>query len=164
LKVEVISKILAALPKLEISKFPAGSIVPRMPKVKPLISYNGFDGFERMRTWEVVKWLMAGGVMPTPKICDLCLGEADQYHAENYFDFSAYVPVCRSCHGKVHNRLRFPSAWERNKASFAKPNEHWVNLLRNQDLPIADFCRSMGTVEPTFSDFIQPSGYLAPTK
>lgn len=149
---------LAALPSFTIEPFPVGTPTPKVRSVTPLIDYNGFTGHERSRTWEVVKWLMAGERMPRPATCDLCNSSADQYHAENYFDFATYVSVCRSCHGKVHNRLRNFATFEVRRAEWSKPNTHWVHFLTDQQLPIADWCKAAGVSEPSFTNFVVQTG------
>ena len=145
---------LAGLPRLAIQSVPNETPIPRIRSVKPLILYNGFDGFQRMRTWEVAKWLMALGAMPRPAICDLCRGGAEQYHAENYFDFGSYISICRSCHAKVHNRLRNFDTWQKRRAELDLPASHWANGLKANDFPVALWCRHIGIREPTFADFV----------
>ena len=149
-----ISEFLTSLPRLKIRQLPNEIRIPLMPSVKPLIPYNGFDGYQRTRTWEVAKWLMAHGAMPKPKYCNLCQASADQYHAENYFDFSTYIPVCRSCHGKVHNRLRNFDTWATRLKSFKLPALHWANALGANPLEIAQWCDANNQLEPTFTDFV----------
>ena len=150
-----VERILEALPKQEIGVFPAGTKVPNVRKVTPLAEYNGFDGYERNRTWNVCKWLMEHGKMLRPSKCDLCGTDASQYHAENYFDFSSYVAVCIPCHRFVHNRLRNFETWESRVQAFDKPEGHWIRLLGPSSLPVADWCAAIGQCEPTFSDFVE---------
>ena len=151
-----IERLLGALPRLQIGTYPAGTKIPKQRKVSALLDYNGFDGFARNRIWEVCKWLMAGGVMPAPAECDICGGEGTQYHAENYFDLTTYVPICKSCHSKVHNRLKNFRTWETRRAEFAKSEDHWINRLEPEQLPVAEWCSANNQTEPTFADFVAP--------
>lgn len=149
-----IERLLAAIPKLRIDKFPQGTSLPRARAVKPLIEYNGFSGYARMRTWEVAKWLMADDKMPAPGVCNLCDRAADQYHAEDYYDFATYIPICRSCHGKVHSRLRNFNAFERRRDEWGKPAGHWIYLIGPVELPIAQWCEARNRLEPSYADFV----------
>jgi hypothetical protein len=147
--------LLDALPRTQIALLPLGTVVPRRRSFGDLSDYNGFTGKERMRTFGVAKWLMEVGAMPRPQTCGICTGPADQSHAENYYDLSTWIDVCRSCHGRLHRRFASPGRWSEHLDRCALAASHWTRLVSPEPFDLAGLLRQRGVVEPTYTSFVE---------
>src|SRR6185312_1557668 len=101
-----IRSLLARLPRRKIDLLPAGTSVPHLKASGSLSDYNGFTGKERLRKFELAKWLMKQGAMKHSGRCSICGERADQQHAEDYFDLRTWMDICRGCHVSLHGRFR----------------------------------------------------------
>ncbi|HZC38891.1 MAG TPA: hypothetical protein VE221_09500 [Sphingomicrobium sp.] len=145
---------LAALPRRDIGLLPLGTDAPKPRANGSLQNYNGFSGKERLRTFELAKWLHRSGAMPHTGECSICGSPADQQHAEDYFDLTTWMDICRGCHVSLHGRFATPDAWRRRVQQFHLPSSHWACALPSEEPDIAAFHRLRGRGEPTASDFI----------
>jgi hypothetical protein len=146
-------RLLASLPRCRISAIPNGTPIPPVRAVGVLSDYNGFTGKERLRTFEVAKWLAKIGAMPHSLSCNICSAPTDQQHAEDYYDLSTWIDICRGCHTRLHQRFRFPASWQTWLGARALPEQHWTKHLFTSPTDLAALLRSRGACEPTFQDF-----------
>lgn len=144
---------LRSLPRRTIATIAADVLIPRAKSVGQLSDYNGFTGKERLRTFEVAKWLAAIGAMPHSGQCSICGSAADQQHAEDYFDLTTWMDICRGCHSSLHSRFRTPAAWQRRLDKLEVPQDHWSRRLPEQQPDIAAYHRTRGVIEPTHASF-----------
>ncbi len=145
---------LAQLPRREIAPLPSHTAKPAIKISGKLADYNGFTREERLRTFEIAKWLLKVGAMQHSGQCSICGSAADQQHAEDYFELETWMDICRGCHGSLHGRFRTPAAWERRLARFSLPADHWAAMLSSRPMDIAAYHRLVGRGEPTPADFI----------
>ncbi len=150
--------LLAALPRRKIQPLLPETPLPRRRAVADLSDYNGFTGKERLRTFEVAKWLMRLGAMEKPSQCDLCGKDTDQQHAEDYYDLRTWMDVCRSCHGKIHQRFRYPHKWQPFLDSLSVSSIHWVRLVSREPFDLAALLRARGVDEPSYETFACTTG------
>jgi hypothetical protein len=151
-----IAEFLNGLPRRIIPLLPSDTPLPKLKASGQLGNYNGFTGGERLRTFEIAKWLIKSGSLTHSGRCDICGGPADQQHAEDYFDLATWMDVCRGCHTSLHGRLRTPVAWARRLESFSLAAAHWARELPPTELDVAGLHRSKQRGEPTAADFIAP--------
>ena len=153
--------LLAALPVRQIK--PISSVRARgLPNKAPLHSalgqkgeYNGFSLLERNRTARLSSRLMELGATIRPSMCDICGGRADDEHAENYYDLSRWVGLCRSCRRHaLHNRVARPAKWVALLDQFDLPDNHWSRLLAPEPFDLAQLMRDRGVREPGIIDFV----------
>ena len=145
---------LAGLPRRNIKLLPVGIQIPKFRASGHLSDYNGFTSKERLRTFEIAKWLIASEAMQHTERCSICGAAADQQHAEDYFDLHTWMDICRSCHTSLHSRFRTPDAWERRLASHSLPTDHWAVRLPAFPIDVAAFHRSRGRSEPVGAQFV----------
>jgi hypothetical protein len=136
-----------------ITSLPEGTLIPKVRAVGNLSDYNGFTGKERLRTFEVAKWLARIGAMPHSELCSICSQSCDQQHAEDYYDLTTWIDICRGCHQRLHNRFRLSAAWHRWLDAQLLPTGHWANFMSPTPFDLAALLRSRGRSEPSFVDF-----------
>lgn len=151
-----IAAYLADLPRRSIKRLPAGTAIPKIAASGKLTDYNGFTAQERLRTFEIAKWLIKSGAMQHSGRCSICGAPADQQHAEDYFDLETWMDICRGCHSSLHSRFRTPAAWDRRIERFALDAGHWAKALPTCQIDVAAFHRSKGRAEPTAVEFVTP--------
>lgn len=156
--------LLTALPRREINlaapvRFRASHIAP--PEHSALghpKEYNGFTGVERDRTARLSNRLAKLCATMRPSRCDICGGVADDEHAENYYDLSRWIGLCKPCHrSALHNRFRRPGTWAALLDRHTLPREHWARLVAPEPFDLAALLRARGSREPTIADFITPT-------
>jgi hypothetical protein len=144
-----------ALPHRRIDKLPSDTSVPTMPRIGSLSDYNGFTGKERLRTFEVAKWLIGCGAMDAPGDCDICGRPATGLHAENYYDLSTWIDLCHGCHvSRLHQRFARAESWSRWLDQNQLPDDHWARKVPPRPTNFATHIRSLGQSEPTFASFV----------
>jgi hypothetical protein len=151
-----ITEFLDRLPRRTIQLLPSDTALPKLKVSGQLRDYNGFTGEERLRTFEIAKWLIDLGALQHSGCCDICAGPADQQHAEDYFDLTTWMDICRGCHTSLHGRLRTPAAWARRLETHSLAADHWARALSPIEVDVAGFHRSKGRGEPSATDFIAP--------
>lgn len=118
-------------------------------------SYNGFTDRERYRTADLSNWLVSMGCTDRGATCDICKHPADDEHAENYYDLTSWIGLCRRCHrSALHGRFQRRAKWERLLDDHAVSAEHWSRMISPEPFDLADLLRSRGWNEPMKSDYI----------
>ena len=111
----------------------AGVPVPRWGWPIPR-SYNGFTGRERVLGWQKLRVAQRLGLAQREPICSVCRrADATQDHTELYARPILSMPVCRSCHFRIHRRFFDPGQWHallRRRAGEAD----WASSLRTVEL------------------------------
>ncbi|HUO11162.1 MAG TPA: hypothetical protein VMU37_00245 [Caulobacteraceae bacterium] len=149
-------RLLAALPRREVGLLPAGTVVPRRRAFGDGMAYNGFTGKERYRTEGVAKWLADLGAMLRPQACDICRSPADHWHAENYYDLSSWIDLCRRCHvNLLHQRFVRPKAWAVHLDRHSVASDHWSRWVSTQEFDLAGLLRQRGASEPVYETFVE---------
>lgn len=116
--------------------------------------YNGFTGRERNRTAELSKRLIGLGATIRHSTCDLCGRPADHEHAENYYDLTSWIGMCKTCHvHALHGRFSRPQKWAALLDACEAPDTHWSRLVAPEPFDLAELLRSRGLREPTLTDF-----------
>jgi hypothetical protein len=118
-------------------------------------SYNGFTGKERMRTAGVSKWLVEVGALVRSSYCGICPSPAAETHAENYYDLSSWIDVCRGCHRSLHSRFNSSAKWADRLDRLAVPPGHWSRLVSGEPFDLAGLVRRRGDCEPIYETFVQ---------
>lgn len=155
--------LLAALPHRKVRPFGADVIVrsmrrPLAPEASALFekgAYNGFTDRERYRTADLSNWLAKVGSTERPGTCDICGVPAGDEHAENYYDLTSWIGLCRRCHrSALHGRFARPDRWLALLDQCQLPAEHWSRLVSFEPFDLAALLRSRGWQEPIKADFI----------
>jgi len=116
--------------------------------------YNGFSSRERCRIAVLSNWLCRMGSVDRPTPCDLCGGQADDEHAEDYYDIASWIGLCRRCHRNIlHGRFARPARWLELLDRCEVPDTHWARLIADQPFDLAALLRSRGIIEPTKATF-----------
>ena len=151
--------LLAALPRRQIGAVHGPF---RMVLIEPRVSsalgqpgeYNGFTSTERNRTARLSKRLIQLGATQRSQTCDICESRAEDEHAEDYYDLSRWIGLCRSCHrNALHKRFANPARWLALLDSHELPETHWARLVSPDPFDLADLLRSRGSRESVISDF-----------
>lgn len=153
--------LLAALPRRVIQKVGSDVVVRSSRQPEPsgsalLLkgSYNGFSARERYRTAELSKWLAKVDSTERPHRCDICNADADDEHAENYYDLSSWIGLCHRCHrSALHGRFARPERWSALLDSCEVPETHWARLVSGEPFDLATLLRSRGWREPIKADY-----------
>lgn len=154
--------LLAALPRRMIRPIGAEMIVrfgPRRiaPSTSALFdegSYNGFTGRERGRTAALSNWLVKISCTERPGTCDICRALADDEHAEDYYDLTSWIGLCRRCHrSALHGRFARPEKWSALLDGCEVPDGHWSRLVPREPFDMAALQRSRGRHEPIKADY-----------
>lgn len=99
--------------------------------------YNGATGAERIFVWQKNHIAWRAGLMPERSSCSVCENrDAEQSHGENYFRPFALMPICRSCHARVHRRFRSPARWSEFLETIKVDN--WAQILLPEQLSRED--------------------------
>lgn len=118
-------------------------------------AYNGFTDRERYRTADLSNWLAMVGSTERPSTCDICSAPADDEHAENYYDLTSWIGLCRRCHrSALHGRFARPDRWWALLDECEVPVGHWSRLVSSEPFDLAALLRSRGWQEPIKADFI----------
>lgn len=150
--------LLAALPRREILPVPSTIMLRSSPPREiPVISglgqkgeYNGFTKGERDRTAAISNWLVGLGLTVRMSLCDICGVQAGDEHAEDYYDLTSWIGLCRSCHRDLlHKRFGKPERWERLLDQHEVGPGHWTRLVAPQPFDLAALLRARGKREPT---------------
>jgi hypothetical protein len=152
--------LLAALPKRQIMPVRGGRIRPSSidpPTASALGQkgeYNGFTGRERDRTAELSKRLIKEGATIRYATCDICGAIADHEHAENYYDLTRWIGMCKQCHvHALHKRFTNPRKWSALLDLHELPETHWSRLVSPRPFDLAQLLRGRGAREPRLGDF-----------
>ena len=154
--------LLAALPRRTIRPFGTEVVVrsvrrPVAPEQSALFakgSYNGFTDRERYRTADLSNWLARIGCTARPAICDICGAQAHDEHAEDYYDLTSWIGLCRRCHRTtLHGRFARPERWMALLNEHELPETHWARLVAMEPFDLAALQRSRGIHEPIKSDY-----------
>ena len=154
--------LLAALPVRSVRRFGPDVTIrtirrPAEPQGSALFakgSYNGFSDRERYRTAAVSNWLAKIGCVERPPTCDLCGALADDEHAENYYDLSSWIGLCRRCHrASLHGRFARPQRWLTLLDDCQLPDLHWSRLVSSEPFDLAALQRARGCQEPIKADY-----------
>ena len=154
--------LLAALPYRPVEKVALKSVRIRQI-ASPVLSalgqpgeYNGFSALERSRTARLSNKLAELGATSRPPSCDICGSSAEDEHAENYYDLSRWIGLCRRCHRSLlHNRFKRPERWAALLDQHEIGIDHWSRLLAPAPFDVASLLRSRGFREPTLMDYEQ---------
>jgi hypothetical protein len=153
--------LLAALPMRQInlvSFTPARtSRIPSVTKsaLGNVGEYNGFSHLERSRTARLSNRLVQLGATARPTECDICGCPAADEHAENYYDISRWVGLCKRCHrNALHNRFKSPDKWTELLDRCGLPDTHWARLVASEPFDLAGLLRTRGIREPQIVDFL----------
>jgi len=154
--------LLAALPRRVIRPF-EHHVVIRLTKRRVVPggsallddgAYNGFSGRERSRTADLSNWLAKVGSTERPNICDICGTPADDEHAEDYYNLTSWVGLCRRCHRTIlHGRFARPEHWLALLDRYEVPEGHWSRLVSSEPFDLAALLRSRGRYEPIKADY-----------
>lgn len=103
-------------------------------------TYNGATGEERIFVWQKNHIAWRRGWLPRGAPCSVCeVKPAEQSHGELYFRPFALMPVCRSCHARIHRRFGNPGRWfefiERLRP------ENWTRALLTEQIVREDAIR-----------------------
>lgn len=157
--------LLAALPRRSIRPLPPSiSLRSARARAVPISSavgekgeYNGFSDRERYRTADLSNWLCKVGSVDRAQTCDICRSAAEDEHAENYYDLSTWVGLCRRCHrNMLHKRNANSMRWFELLDGHELPDHHWARLISGEPFDLAALLRSRGLREPVKSDFRHP--------
>jgi hypothetical protein len=146
--------LLALLPRRVIRSLPPATQLPRKKSVGNLSDYNGFTGKERLRTFEIEKWLIGLGAVTPSHECDICHRPASGRHAEDYFDLSSWMGLCHSCHSRLHKRFGNTRAWRERIEEADLPDDHWARAISREPFDLARLLRQREKCEPVHADFL----------
>ena len=154
--------LLAALPKRTISPFSIDivfrstgrKVTPEGSELLEDGAYNGFTHRERYRTADLSKWLTKVGSTQRPALCDICNAPADDEHAEDYYDLTTWIGMCRRCHrSALHGRFKRPSKWFALLDEHEVLAHHWARLVSLEPFDLAKLLRQRGAQEPIKADY-----------
>lgn len=155
--------LLAALPRRQVRPAPQGTVFRSvatlaMPGTSTLGSsgeYNALSGAERRRAAAVSNWLCRLGSVERPTTCSICKAAADDEHAENHYDLSTWIRLCRRCHrSALHGRFVRPHNWETLVDRCEIPGWHWARVVTQQPFDMAGLLRSRSARDPRKGDFV----------
>jgi hypothetical protein len=146
--------LLLALPKRPITILPSATRLPRKRSFGDMSDYNGFTGRERLRTQGLSKWLYVMGAMQHLGSCEICARDTDQLHAEDYYDLTTWLTICRGCHSSLHQRFGRPTKWQERLDTHGVSDRHWSRLVSLTPFDLANLLRQRGRTEPTYSTFV----------
>lgn len=154
--------LMAALPRRDVRPF-GPDIVVRSKAPYPVLdgsmllehgSYNGFSDRERDRSASLSNWLAKMGCTERPATCDICGAPADDEHAENYYDLTTWIGLCRRCHrSALHGRFARPKRWTALLDESELTEQHWARLVSSEPFDLAALLRDRGGREPIKSDY-----------
>lgn len=102
--------------------------------------YNGATGEERVYAWQKNQIAWRLGWLPHNQTCSICEARpADQGHQEIYMRAFALMPVCRSCHVRLHRRFGNPDHWQAFVGQLSPDN--WARVLLPEQLDRSDAMR-----------------------
>ena len=111
----------------------------RWPIPRP---YNGFTGIERVRGWQLSRWLEAAGSLPRPRTCSICKGHGrPAFHSESYYHIGRAPTLCPSCHRATHRRQREWKHWRSLVVCHAVTGEEWFCFLARYPVDLAGHLR-----------------------
>ncbi|MFO1255013.1 MAG: hypothetical protein U1E37_05015 [Sphingomonadaceae bacterium] len=153
--------LLAALPRRSIRQFGPDVMVRFSKRSEPTGSalllkgsYNGFSDRERYRTADLSNWLVKMGCTKRAAVCSICGSPAEDEHAEDYYDLTTWIGLCRRCHRTIlHGRFVRPERWLSLLDEQGLPDGHWARLVASEPFDLAALLRSRGVREPIKIDF-----------
>ena len=154
--------LLAALPRRDVHPFGKEvvwrsgrtPVAPVGSAISDTGSYNGFSHRERYRIADLSNWLAKVGSTKRPSVCDLCGSEAHDEHAENYYDLTSWVGMCRRCHrSALHGRFKRPEKWFALLDACEVGQGHWARLVSMEPFDMAGLLRQRGWREPVKADY-----------
>lgn len=108
-----------------------------------LRSYNGFSGVERVRGWQVTRWLQMAGSLLHPTFCDLCGGmDRVSLHNEVYYTLTSAPALCSRCHRAIHNRERHWAKWQALVKLHSKSGAEWYCFVDREQPDVAALMRA----------------------
>ena len=117
-------------------------------------AYNGFSDRERYRTADLSNWLAKVGCTERPSVCSICSAPADDEHAEDYYDLTSWIGLCRRCHrASLHGRFARSARWSALLDECQLPEGHWTRLVSSEPFDLAALLRSRGQREPIKADY-----------
>lgn len=158
--------LLAALPKRIIRPLGVEAAInsvrrPPVPQSSSVLlkgSYNGFSDRERNRTATLSNWLAKMGCTERPGTCDICQASADDEHAEDYYDLTSWIGLCRRCHrSALHGRFARPERWTALLDEHHVAEGHWSRLVSSTPFDMAALQRARGFHEPIKADYVVAS-------
>ncbi|MCK0098606.1 hypothetical protein MWU38_04375 [Qipengyuania sp. S6317L1] len=154
--------LLAALPRREVRPFPSDvsfrstgrRAVPGGSVLNQDGSYNGFTHRERYRIADLSSWLAKVGSTERPTTCDICKAPADDEHAEDYYDLTKWIGMCRRCHrSALHGRFKRQANWFSLLDEYEVADGHWARLVSLEPFDMATLLRARGSCEPIKADY-----------
>jgi hypothetical protein len=153
--------LLEALPRRQINQLSgvrfkvSGLAAPAGSALGHKGEYNGFTATERNRTARLSNRLAELGATSPATVCDICGASADDEHAENYYDLTTWIGLCRACHrNALHKRFSNPRRWAELLDKHEVPDAHWARLVSPAPFDLAELLRSRGVREPTMAAFV----------
>ena len=106
-------------------------------------SVHGVSPSERVRGWQVSRWLQAAGSLPYPRRCDVC-GSTDHValHSASYYHIGRAPGLCHVCHRAIHRRDSAPEAWQQISERFAVTGLEWFTIIPPPETDIAAHLRT----------------------
>lgn len=147
-------RLLAALPRRDIVVLPANTALPKRRSVSDMMPYNGFTGKERLRPFEIWKWLAKQAAVQQGSSCNVCGRYARGQHAEDYYALESWMEICDSCHQRLHKRFGDDRLWRARLDEAQVDACHWARLISAQPFDLATLLRSRGAREPDYADFV----------
>lgn len=106
-------------------------------------SYNGFSGIERVRGWQVSRWLEAAECLTCPEKCEICCGGSGvAFHSETYAHIARAPALCRSCHRALHRRHTEWREWRSIVDAGTRTGEEWFATALRHGFDLAGHLRA----------------------
>ena len=103
-------------------------------------TYNGATGQERIYAWQKNQIAWRLGWLSRNQTCSICEAKpAEQGHQELYQRAFALMPVCRSCHVRLHRRFGNTKRWQAFVEQLSPYN--WARVLLPKQLDRIDAIR-----------------------
>lgn len=103
-------------------------------------TYNGATGAERVYSWQKNQLAWRLGWLPRNQTCSICeTRSAEQSHQELYQRPFALMPVCRSCHVRLHRRFDNADRWHLFTSGLTPGN--WAQSLLTEQIERLDAIR-----------------------
>lgn len=106
-------------------------------------AYQGFSPVERVRGWQMSRWLQGAGSLPYPRRCDVCRGgDHVAFHSASYYHIGRAPALCRACHRAIHLCHARPQEWTGIVHANARIGSEWFVLLPAPSVDLAAHLRS----------------------
>lgn len=146
--------LLALLPRRVIIPLPSDTPVPRPRAVSDMSAYNGFTGKERLRPFEIWKWLVRLNAVQQGDCCNICGRYSRGQHAEDYYTLVTWMDICDSCHQRLHKRFSDDRLWLARLDEAHVPATHWSRAVSREPFDLAGLLRGRGGKEAAYSDHV----------